>query len=276
MAIKDYSTEPDMNTTISGINIAEGCAPSGINNAIRQLMADVKAEKDAQSTKDASQDADIANKLDKSGDDMTGNLYIAGGSFRGVWGKTADNDFYFGCAESRNSGDASQRGAFLLTRSRNASYLPGSFELVANDPTSGEISLRARPDVKALDWGGKNIVRRVNGQYANNDGEVNTPSMQIELTGGVVGFSSYFGSPISNGGTNSFSPKISTTVNTLSSNCVQYVYGSKKVTVPAGGTWLVFYIDNNGSNSTPHCVTVAGGSEVTTSYYCHALCLRIG
>ena len=46
MAIKDYSTEPDMNTTISGINIAEGCAPSGINNAIRQLMADVKAEKD--------------------------------------------------------------------------------------------------------------------------------------------------------------------------------------------------------------------------------------
>lgn len=46
MAIKDYSTDPDQNVKISGINIAEGCAPSGINNAIRQLMADVKAESD--------------------------------------------------------------------------------------------------------------------------------------------------------------------------------------------------------------------------------------
>jgi microcystin-dependent protein len=65
MAIKDYSTEPDMNTTISGINIAEGCPPSGINNAIRQLMADVKAEKDerdaAQAAKDAQQDAAISS-----------------------------------------------------------------------------------------------------------------------------------------------------------------------------------------------------------------------
>lgn len=48
MAVKDYKTNPDENTTISGINIAEGCAPSGINNAIRQLMADVKSDHDAQ------------------------------------------------------------------------------------------------------------------------------------------------------------------------------------------------------------------------------------
>lgn len=47
MAIKDYSTTPDLNTQISGINIAEGCAPSGINNAIRQLMADMKVESEA-------------------------------------------------------------------------------------------------------------------------------------------------------------------------------------------------------------------------------------
>lgn len=49
MAVKDYSANPDENTTISGINIAEGCAPSGINNAIRQLMADVKQESEDQS-----------------------------------------------------------------------------------------------------------------------------------------------------------------------------------------------------------------------------------
>ena len=84
MAIKDYNTDPDLNTTISGINIAEGCPPSGINNAIRQLMADVKEEKEAkdaaiadvanmvssnataQAAKDAAQDTAIAGKLNKT------------------------------------------------------------------------------------------------------------------------------------------------------------------------------------------------------------------
>lgn len=42
MSVSDYNSDPDLNTTISGINIAEGCPPSGINNAIRQMMADVK------------------------------------------------------------------------------------------------------------------------------------------------------------------------------------------------------------------------------------------
>ena len=78
MAIKDYSTEPDMNTTISGINIAEGCAPSGINNAIRQLMADVKAEKEAQAAKESAQDTAINGKLDKSGGIMTGQVRFSG------------------------------------------------------------------------------------------------------------------------------------------------------------------------------------------------------
>lgn len=48
MGVKDYDLNPDNNTQINGINIAEGCPPSGINNAIRQLMADVKADSDAQ------------------------------------------------------------------------------------------------------------------------------------------------------------------------------------------------------------------------------------
>ena len=46
MAVSNYSTSPDQNTQISGINIAEGCPPSGINNAIRQLMADVRTYAD--------------------------------------------------------------------------------------------------------------------------------------------------------------------------------------------------------------------------------------
>lgn len=44
MGISSYSTTPASNTSISGINIAEGCAPSGINDAIRQMMADIATD----------------------------------------------------------------------------------------------------------------------------------------------------------------------------------------------------------------------------------------
>ena len=40
--ISEFSATPGNNTDIDGINIAEGCAPSGINNAIRELMSQVK------------------------------------------------------------------------------------------------------------------------------------------------------------------------------------------------------------------------------------------
>ncbi len=43
MSVQDYSTNPDDNLQISGINIAEGMPPGLVNNAIRQMMADVKS-----------------------------------------------------------------------------------------------------------------------------------------------------------------------------------------------------------------------------------------
>ena len=40
--VSEWSSTAANNTDINGINISEGCAPSGINNAIRELMAQVK------------------------------------------------------------------------------------------------------------------------------------------------------------------------------------------------------------------------------------------
>lgn len=40
--ISEFDSIPANNTDIDGINIAEGCAPSGINNAIRELMSQLK------------------------------------------------------------------------------------------------------------------------------------------------------------------------------------------------------------------------------------------
>lgn len=41
MAVGDYDTTAANNTSISGIDISENCSPAGINNAIRQMMADI-------------------------------------------------------------------------------------------------------------------------------------------------------------------------------------------------------------------------------------------
>jgi len=40
--ISEYDASADGNTDVNGVNIAEGCAPSGINNAIREVMGALK------------------------------------------------------------------------------------------------------------------------------------------------------------------------------------------------------------------------------------------
>lgn len=40
--VSEWSPSPGNNTDIGGIDISEGCSPSGINNAIRELMSQVK------------------------------------------------------------------------------------------------------------------------------------------------------------------------------------------------------------------------------------------
>ena len=47
--ISQWDSNPANNTDIGGINIAENCPPSNINNAIRQVMAQVKEFQDGSS-----------------------------------------------------------------------------------------------------------------------------------------------------------------------------------------------------------------------------------
>jgi hypothetical protein len=41
-SVSDYNTNPALNPLINGIDIAEGSAAAGYNNALRQMMADIK------------------------------------------------------------------------------------------------------------------------------------------------------------------------------------------------------------------------------------------
>ena len=40
-SVRDYSATNSSNTDIQSIDISEGCSPAGINNALREIMADV-------------------------------------------------------------------------------------------------------------------------------------------------------------------------------------------------------------------------------------------
>jgi hypothetical protein len=42
MAVSDWSTNPASNTTIDGVNIAEGCPPGNLNDMGRRIMASVR------------------------------------------------------------------------------------------------------------------------------------------------------------------------------------------------------------------------------------------
>lgn len=63
--VSDWSSAPANNTDVGGIDIAEGCAPSGINNAIREVMAQIK---------------DMQSGLDSDNFTVGGNLSVTGTS----------------------------------------------------------------------------------------------------------------------------------------------------------------------------------------------------
>ena len=92
MAVSSYNTNPDLNTTISGINIAEGCPPSGLNNALRQLMADVKAESDAlqKDVSSAQSAADEARSAAQAAQSTANTGVAASGVAAGNYGPTGN------------------------------------------------------------------------------------------------------------------------------------------------------------------------------------------
>lgn len=66
-SITDYDNIANNNTDIQSVDIAEGCAPSGINNAIREMMADLADVNDGTVTLTSPKAATL---------DVTGNLTV--------------------------------------------------------------------------------------------------------------------------------------------------------------------------------------------------------
>lgn len=81
MAVTDYNTTPNLNVTISGINVAEGCPAGNMNGAFRQMMADLKT---------------LSNGLVNPAD------YVAkvGGSFTGQIKQSGAGGYYYSGSSS--------------------------------------------------------------------------------------------------------------------------------------------------------------------------------
>lgn len=81
----EFSTTPGDNTTIGGVNVAEDCAPSGLNDAIRYLAATAR------------------DSYDRIGDPTT-LMPKAGGTFTGDIGRSGRGGFLHHANGAQTSG----------------------------------------------------------------------------------------------------------------------------------------------------------------------------
>lgn len=124
MPIRDYSQTAASNTSISSINIGEGCPPSNINDAIRQAMADIR-EVQASST--------IASA-------STVNIGAANAEYLAVSGTTTITAFDSVAAGVYRV--LKFDGALTLTHNATSLILPGTASITtAAGDTAGFVSL---------------------------------------------------------------------------------------------------------------------------------------
>jgi hypothetical protein len=90
-SIRDYSATNSSNTDIQSIDISEGCSPAGINNAIREVMADLK---------DVSTGAVALESPAMDSASLTGDLTF-GDNDKAIFGAASDMQIYHDAGNSR-------------------------------------------------------------------------------------------------------------------------------------------------------------------------------
>lgn len=109
--ISEWSSTPANNTDVGGIDIAEGCAPSGINNAIREMMAQVK---------------DMQAGLDGDSLTLSGDLILTGGlTLDGSAGTSGQVMVSAGSGNTPTWGNAFVAGMIMLWSGSSATIPSG-------------------------------------------------------------------------------------------------------------------------------------------------------
>jgi microcystin-dependent protein len=124
--VSEWSSNPADNTDVGGVDINEGCAPSGINNAIRDVMAQIK---------DMQTGADGDNFVVGGNLSVAGNLAVTGTSaFTGA--------VTFGITPSFPSGAGLVPSGCIVMWSGSVASIPSGWALC--DGSSGRPDLRNR------------------------------------------------------------------------------------------------------------------------------------
>jgi hypothetical protein len=170
--INDYSNTAGSNTTINGIDIAEGCSPAGINNAIRQLMADIA---DIDDGVVPLQTPDInGGTIDGA---IIGGTTPAAGTFTTI---TTTGDINFGDNDKAQFGASNELQIYKATGGNSYIQETGTSNLRI---CGTEVFLRDGADTENL------AVFRTNGAnelYYDNSKKFETTSTGIDVTGTVV------------------------------------------------------------------------------------------
>lgn len=125
--ISEWSSTPANNTDVGGIDIAEGCAPSGINNAMREMMAQIK---------------DMQAGTDGDSFTVTGDLILTGGlTLDGSAGTSGQVMVSAGSGNTPTWGNAFVAGMIMIWSGSSASIPSG---WVICDGTNSTPDLRNR------------------------------------------------------------------------------------------------------------------------------------
>jgi hypothetical protein len=147
--ISEFSTTAADNTDITNINIAEGCSPANLNNAIRSLMSVLKNQQDGSSgdpftvagtlVSSGTLDVTGAFKLDGTAGASGQVLVSAGGSNTPTWG----NAFVAGMIMLWSGSSASIPSGWLLCDGSNSTpdlrnrFVVGATSTYAVNATGG-------------------------------------------------------------------------------------------------------------------------------------------
>ena len=172
-SITDYSKTASLNTDIQSVDIDEGCLPSGINNAIRELMADLA---------DVNDGTVALTSPSFAAASLTGNLSF-GDNNKAIFGASSDLQIYHDGTHSyvRDEGT----GGLILTTNGAAVYIQkGDTETSAEFDIDGAVKLRYD---NAQKFATTSTGIDVNGTVTANGLTVDTNTLHVDSTNNRVG-----------------------------------------------------------------------------------------
>lgn len=189
-SIRDYANTAASNTDVQNVNIDEGCAPSGINNAIREVMADLADVNDGT----VALETPVADSF--STDTISEKTAAAGVTIDGVLLKdndvSADEVSTDTISEKTSSTGVTIDGVLLKDNEMNGSYLTDgtvSTAKIADDAVTAD--KLADTAVSAGSYGSASLIPSITIDAQGRVTAASTNSVPSQLSGSSLTSNGY-------------------------------------------------------------------------------------